>query len=516
MRRLWDNRPRWLAWVIPCALAFVLYGRVLSLPLYWDDAPHFFFVVPNTLRQIWTNQTGYAYYRPLIFTFYKFAFQLFIPNLIWLCYGVALALHAFNSVLVGKLASILVRSVRGTPGARGALPVSPALAGVLAALLFVTYPFAIYTVANFASLMHLAVVCLTLTGILAVCRFVRAPQRRWLAVMLAATALAPYFHESGVMVSAILAWAIICLDASILRRYRWLPVALFMLSAAFLVIWWIVPKTRDPFVWPGPEMVFKNATFFLQGLTFPVQPLATLLIERFKWNDVATIWLVGLPPLLGLAAIFRRAAGGHWFRLGIGWAALVILPSILTLQFWYVATAPRLLYGVAPAAVLLWTVGCMAAIGYLRRPRMRVLVGGGAALLILAPALTFSAGKVQLYRLSLAPIRQVAELARAYPRDRHLVINPADWVSEVTDFYPLGRWGVSVMPDYVQLRHLARINSGLPVAFDSVHFPPVQEAMATHYYQISGPELGWSDLAARVPDYDHVWLTTYSDKPYRR
>ncbi len=91
-----DKRPRWLLWSAPFILTFVLYRRILALPLYWDDAPHYFFVVPNTLRQIWTNETGYAYYRPLIFTFYKLAFQFFVPNAIYLLYGASLALHALN------------------------------------------------------------------------------------------------------------------------------------------------------------------------------------------------------------------------------------------------------------------------------------------------------------------------------------------------------------------------------------------------------------------------------------
>jgi hypothetical protein len=115
LRRLWDTGPRWLPWSAPFILTFMLYRRVLSLPLYWDDAPHYFFVVPNTFRQIWTNQTGYAYYRPLIFTFYKLAFQLFVPNFIFLLYGVSLALHAFNGLLLGVLAWLLIRDAGRSP-----------------------------------------------------------------------------------------------------------------------------------------------------------------------------------------------------------------------------------------------------------------------------------------------------------------------------------------------------------------------------------------------------------------
>ena len=178
LRRLRDNCPRWLLWTAPFILTFALYWRVLALPLYWDDAPHYFFVVPNKLQQIWTNQTGYAYYRPLIFTFYKFAFQIFVPNLIFLSYGVLLILHALNALLLGILASVLVRDAKRLPGVQHALPVSPTQAGIFASLLFVIYPFSIYTIGNFAALMHPAVVFLALAGLLAVCRFVRTPARR--------------------------------------------------------------------------------------------------------------------------------------------------------------------------------------------------------------------------------------------------------------------------------------------------------------------------------------------------
>ena len=97
------------------------------------------------------------------------------------------------------------------------------------------------------------------------------------------------------------------------------------------------------------------------------------------------------------------------------------------------------------------------------------------------------------------------------PRDRHLVINPPDWVADIKDLYPLGRWGVSVMPDYVQLYQLMHINTGQPIDISNVQFPPIQEAMGKHHYQINGQVLDWRALAGIVTDFDHVWLTTYAD-----
>jgi hypothetical protein len=511
LRRLWDTSPRWLPWSAPFILTFVLYRRVLSLPLYWDDAPHYFFVVPNTFRQIWTNQTGYAYYRPLIFTFYKLAFQLLVPNFIFLLYGVSLALHAFNGLLLGVLAWLLIRDAGRSPVEHAALPVSPTQVGIFASLLFVIYPFSIYVVGNTAALMHPAVVFLTLLGMLAVCRFVRTPARRWLVVMLVAAAVAPFFHESGVMVGAIFVWAILCLNARLLRRYWWLPVALLLLSGVFVATWWMVPKSGGGRNWPDPKMMFDNATFFLQGLTYPVQPVATLLIERFKWSDIATIWLVGLPALVGLAIVFGRARRRRLYFLCIGWAGLAILPSVLALQFLYILTGPRLLYCAAPPAVLLWTCGCLALIKSMRQPWARILVGAAAVLLLVAIPLYFDERKAQLYEMSLAPIKQLAQQAGDSPRDRHLVINPPDWVADTKDLYPLGRWGVSVMPDYVQLYQLMRINTGQAIDISNVQFPPIQEAMGKHYYQINGPIFDWSALAGIVTGFDHVWLTTYAD-----
>jgi hypothetical protein len=510
-RRFGDRVPRWLLWTAPFILTFVLYRRVLLLPLYWDDAPHFFFVVPSSLREIWTNQTGYAYYRPLVFTFYKLAFQLFVPNAIYLCYGLTLALHALNGVLLGLLTAVLLRSADRRADRGGAPPVSPGQAGLAASLLFVIYPFALYSVGNFASLMHPAVAALTLAGLLAACRFVQAPAHRWTAVMLVAAAAAPFCHESGVMVGAIILWAIVCLNVRLLRRYWWLPIAFLLISGLFFAIWRTVPRTGDPITWPSPRMMFDNAAFFFQGLSYPVQPLATRLIERFRWPEVAAVWLVGLLALAGLGLLFWRARWLRLYLLCVGWAGLMVLPSVFALQFWYIVTGPRLLYCVAAPAILLWTLGCVALIRSLRPQWARVLAVAAALLLLVAVPVYFIDHKTRLYELSLAPIKQLAQETSAYPRDRHLVINPPDWVADVKDLYPLGRWGVSVMPDYVQMRQLMRINNGQPIAIDNVQFPPIQEAMARHYYQINGLVFDWPALAGLVTDYNHVWLTTYAD-----
>ena len=63
-------------------------------PLYWDDARQYFFATENSLLKIWLNQTGYAYYRPALFTFYKFAFTYLTPSYTAVCYAAGLILQA--------------------------------------------------------------------------------------------------------------------------------------------------------------------------------------------------------------------------------------------------------------------------------------------------------------------------------------------------------------------------------------------------------------------------------------
>src|SRR5512133_1140130 len=160
----------WLrqAWLLQIsavlALVFALYGRVLTQPLYWDDARQYFFATENSLLKIWLNQTGYAYYRPALFTLYRAAFTYLTPSYTAVCYAAGLVLHAANCILAGYLAAELTRWL---PARAGRQPVSPALARWLASLLFLAYPFTVYVVANFAALQHLIVMSLALLGALA-------------------------------------------------------------------------------------------------------------------------------------------------------------------------------------------------------------------------------------------------------------------------------------------------------------------------------------------------------------
>ena len=507
--RIW-LRQAWLVQVSAVlALVFALYGRVTTQPLYWDDARQYFFATENSLLKIWLNQTGYAYYRPVLFTLYKAAFTYLTPSFTAVCYAAGLILHAANCILVGYLAAELTRWTQARAGRQH---ISPAFARWLASLLLLAYPFTTYVVANFAALQHLVVMLLALLGALAATAFVRTRQRRWLGVMLAVSALAPFFHEAGVMIGPLLLSEVVILDRRAAWQCKRSLAWLLLLPCVYAGLWLIVPKERSGALGVvDAGALVENLTYFVQGLTYPLQPLAGALVHGWHWLDVAAVWAVALPSL-GLAAyVLWRSGQLKALAFSLAWFVLAGLPSIAFLPAWYVIPAPRLLYIVAPGPVLIFTLACLALAD--RAPAWAAkVVGVALAAAILALPVFFILGKMTLFQVSLSPLKQLAALAQRYPGQRHLVLNPPNWVANAEDPYALGSWGVSVAPEYVLLNELVLINSGVQSRFDGAYFPALAESLPDHTWGPYGENDGWdaARLAANVAKYDHVWVMNYA------
>jgi hypothetical protein len=512
--RLWN----WLcqAWLVHVstvlALVFALYGRVTTQPLYWDDARQYFFATENSLLKIWLNQTGYAYYRPALFTLYRAAFTYLTPSFTAVCYAAGLIIHAANCILVGYLAAELTRWTQARAGRRH---VSTTFARWLASLLLLAYPFTTYVVANFAALQHLVVMLAALLGALAASAYVRTRQRRWLAVMLAVSILAPFFHEAGVVIGPLLLSEIAILDRRAVWQCKRSLTWLLFLPLCYAGLWLMVPKGRsDALGVVDVTALVENLTFFMQGLTYPLQPLAGALVHGLHWRDVAAVWAIALPSL-GLAAyVLWRSGQSKALTFSLVWFVLAGLPSIALLPAWYVIPAPRLLYIVAPAPVLICTLACLA-LADLAPAWAAKAVGVALTVVLLAFPVFFILGKLALFQVALSPLKQLASLAQRYPGQRHLVLNSPNWVANVEDPYALGSWGVSVAPDYVLLNELVLINSGVQSRFDGAYFPALAESLPDHTWGPYHENDGWDParLAANVAKYDHVWVINYAQAP---
>src|SRR5207249_4090644 len=110
----------------------------------------------------------------------------------------------------------------------------------------------------------------------------------------------------GIMTGALITASLWIYDRPFAWRHKWFLAALLLVSAGFLPLWLLVPKTRDAssaaFALGDGAEILAKLSFFLQAPSFPFQPLAALLISRLKAWDLGAIWLCGLPPLFAAVA----------------------------------------------------------------------------------------------------------------------------------------------------------------------------------------------------------------------
>jgi hypothetical protein len=126
-----------------------------------------------------------------------------------------------------------------------------------------------------------------------------------------------------------------------------------------------------------------------------------------------------------------------------------------------------------------------------------------------------------LHELALHTLEQLATIASQFPNERHLVVNPPNWVNYRQPWYALGQEGVSVSADYVDFDRLVRLNSGGQEEtrpqrglFVAATFPAIKAELPDHYYSTVNEEVPWDEarFAAEAPGYDHVWVTAYADE----
>jgi hypothetical protein len=523
--------------VLPLLLALFLYWPTLSQPYFWDDLPHFEFATTRTFLQIWTDVRGLSYYRPVIFTLYKIFFGLLPRGATTLPHTFLLLVHTANAWLVGCVAR---RLLKHTPPGTGEEAwflgwTTPGMAGLLAALLFVSYPFAVLPVSHFAAAMHPLVTLFILSGILSALNFLSSGKIRWLVTAIILALVAPFTHESGIMAGPIAATMALLYDWSMARQ-NWKPLLLLAcISGVFLPVWWLVPKTPNTFQWIGWGGILASTTFFAQGPTFPAQLLSRLLIDRLAqgqagisptvvglpWWVLGTIWAVSFVALFFAGWVLWRAHRLRILAISLAWTFLAALPSIAVLPFPYVSVSQRLLYSGGPAAALLWATVCVSLAAHARPVWARSVGALALAALIAAVPILYIQREMALHELALRPLEQLAAIASHSPNERHLVVNPPNWVNYRQPWYALGQEGVSVSADYVDFNRLVWLNSGRQgrtyphdSQFVAATFPAIKAELPDHYYSTINEEVPWDEtrFAAEAPGYDRVWLIVYADE----
>ncbi len=523
-------------------LTLSLYFHTLNQPFFWDDVPNLDFASSRSLGQIWTDETGLPYYRPLTVTLNKALFAAMPTGSYFGAHLLLIVLHAVNGWLVGIATAYLLnfggmtrRHLRQYFGLQFSQ-----WGELLAGLLFVTYPFAALPIAQFGSLVHPLVTFFIVVGVVSIFAYVSSRQICWLFVALISSFLAPYVHESGVMAGPTTSLGFLLAQAAttrhpwqrVIRRNAFILALFPLASALFLPVWFLVPKSRGEFVWTNWEEILASLTFFSQSFSFPLQRLSRLLVDLPAagsvpfWTrtiagvpirDVGSVWLVSGMALGLLSVGWRRTGRGRILVFGLVWTFLAALPNILWLPFSYITVSQRLLYLTGAPAVILWAV-MLLDWGYpgpgwsAAQMLYRVASAGLVSIVMLTLGSWYIDREIRLHTLALEPLSHTIEIAQDRPGQQILIVNPPLWINYRRAAYVMGHEGVSVSAPYIDFDHLIDINSAQAATTTAVTFPDIKAELGDYYYATVNEETPWATttFSEQLGRYDSVWITEYA------
>jgi hypothetical protein len=541
----WLQRRRGVAsGLIIFVVGLVAYGYAILLPYHIDDFIQLRWVTTHTLAEIWTSAAGLSYLRPLPFTLWKMVYWLngsYPPDLV---HALNVVVHALNGVLLFQLLRLHRRDSRGNM-----------LVAMAAGILFLLFPFSYQAVPWVGALNHPLVTLLVL-GSVALAAYGRENGVRAMQIVaLGLALLAPFAHETGVLL------------ALVLTLYGWTASPTRTLKQTLKITWpyWIcsilamaVLLTLRAGSGLKPQTLdlisrWQNAVYFLQGLAYPVAPFAQLLRHWFPGlNDLLSILIVCVPVIAVVAWIYVRMGYGRQVLLAIGWYGVMIAPAWLLLGFNYVVDGPRLMYEAAPGATIFWTLPLAIALERLgrskgnanvtdpsagnaradgayvsahtqagrRRGNSRAgwLKGGGvvAAALIVAgvgvESVLFLNEHADMYEETRDAASGLLQAVAAPASDKSLVIsvNFPGWIAPLTPTYALGHEGVTFIPDYSSVIDLVWTMTGQDRPIASVVIPELQSHWRFNYRNY-GAEWTLPALQPSLREARLVLFTSYRD-----
>ncbi len=501
--------------IFPAAITILIvlaYAPAWRFPFIQDDIGLFNWIADQDLAGLWQT-SAFGYYRPLAQVVWKIGELLagrFEPVML---HWVNVAAHAINAWLVGYLASRWLPKPVSRPGQW--------LAGVLFAL----YPFTFQVIPFVGALYHPLVSMMILGALAAHAAYRATGSRAGLIAGCAGAALAPFAHEAGFAAGPLLIVSELVSAWTERHRPSWRILAWGAATAAFgLFIWLSVPKIGPQTARPDLNGVLINLSYAVQGLTYPIGPLAHALVDATGVSDQLVLWTMG--------AVFVAAAGwlawrGGAFRLFAYATALWLigaLPFAVALVPRYALAATWLLYEQSIGAVLVW---CATLAGFLRlpgdeRPRRRhPLKGTGGTTLngpirafvswlfvisILAFSLWFIRTRMALYDRLSESLWSLGTAMQAHPDSRSaLVVNFPRLARPSERVYPIGVESPQFYGRTSSLYAALTVN-GLRVPEDVATLtfgnliPPLDYSIET-----MGAAVDWPDLAAAIASVDRVY-----------
>jgi hypothetical protein len=419
-------------------------------------------------------------------------------------HGLSLCLHWISALLVIKVVKLCDYSAERA---------------VLAAVLFVLFPFNFVAIPWVTAVSHPLVTMLTLLAVYSALRAERDRALRWRSTSILATLLAPFAHESGAVAGLIVAGTVMFQfpfkpTRRALRTHRWRILALGLGVLCNAATVWLRPQIPGvgTTALVGLDQWLGNGMFFLHGLLYPVAPIVGWLVQHTGWNDFTLIALATLLLALVLLGLLLRTRDWRWAGRSLWWWACASLPAALSLEYSYLYISPRV-HSLASVGVAMLWAGLIIELGKtLRHTTGRHLASG-----VLAGAIVLQNGAFLVQRHSLFEIlngvyRQALQAAAAPGSAPLGFVNVPAWLAYPHKTYAMVTESVVFLPPYSNIGEFIEVNQAWRAA-DGVMFTPVLRE-TEHAFGFRGEGLDWESMRRFAVDHRSVWLAVYEDERF--
>ncbi len=491
VRELWRCHAVEIAVAVTGVLALFCYGFVLRLPFFRDDLPIMTWLSSRSWAEIWTRSSENQFYRPLAFTIYKLGRQLPSGADRVTLHAVSLLIHWASACLV-----IAVVKLRGRSDEEA----------LLAATLFVVFPFTFMAIPWITAMSHPLVTVLTLLAVAAALKSQQVDAMRWWGLSLLATVLAPMAHESGYLCGVMVA-GVLLIERGLGRVRRLSPLVFGIgLNVATLIWRSSVPGAgRAAFI--GLRDWVGNTMFSLHGLVYPLGSLIGTLVSRFGIQDFLLVLIAAIGLVVVSLALTLRDRDPRWMASGLWWWACGVLPAAVSLSYGYNYTSPRVYSLAAPGLAMVWAalIVKLASVAAARWFRIGIALSLSTA--IVTQNVAFLRRQRHLFTTLNAVYRRVLDVA-AYDGGEPApgFVNLPSSLAYPEKTYAMILETVLFVPPYSDLQEFFAVN-GLQQA-DAVVFSPVV-VDSGYVCALRGEGLAWDDMRQFAVEHESIWLARW-------
>ena len=514
------------------ALVWLVYGRSLHLPFYFDDLLHMPYVAETPLRALWASPGVFNYYRPLQTTIWRLSYILFEENNPFFLHGINLFFFALSGFLCGILSrDILPYKNEETNSLDWQL-----VQQYLSATLFLLFPFSFQAVPWISSLSYCLAVFLMLAAL--VC-YVRGGlpgglpggqrnQRIWGGLSLLFTFFAPLALEVGVVTPFLILLFTLTKPRSEEKRKFFSQAFLwFAPLLAWFILWRTRPLTSDALTWKNPETFMQNSSYFAQGVGYTLTWAGGWLRDVQGWNDLLTavilsLFAVTLALIIQYRCYYKDAAPAaklstFWFSPSLFpwlWAAMTSLLFIAFLPFIYTISAPRLLLVPSPGIAWIWANVITSAVRYsLARPThlkwITAVFAGLLTLMLIGQNFFYIWRQMNNHSLLGSAFQQAVTLAEQSHSRGYAAgfINFPNEVRSRQTTYPLGHEGVLFYVDYLDASEILQGQTVRPLDVSFLQFDDIRPERP-YDYGVIGDRTSWAEVQQKHPKVD-VFVTEF-------